>query len=121
MNKLNVVNEYSGISARAKPPLLSMRENFHLTPAYARLPSAPTDSGGGGEETMGAIHSTKISGNFGPKLNGSVRSNRKSFEKTGPPFEVVLFSRSDRSDFWLNGSRPKLGRGRIQDMHLAFF
>ena len=30
---------------------------------------------------MGAIHSTKLSGNFGPKLNGSVRSNRKSFEK----------------------------------------
>ena len=54
----------------------------------------------------GAIHSTKISGNFGPKLNGSVRSNRKSFEKTGPPFEVVLFSRSDRSECWLNGSRP---------------
>ena len=52
------------------------------------------------------IHSTKISGNFGPKLNGSVRSNRKSFEKTGPPFEVVLFSRSDRLEFWLNGSRP---------------
>ena len=55
----------------------------------------------------GAIHSTKISGNFGPKLNGSVRSNRKSFGKTGPPFEVVLFSRSDRSEFWLNGSRPE--------------
>ena len=55
---------------------------------------------------LGAIHSTKINGNFGPKLNGSVRSNRKSFEKTGPPFEVVLFSRSDRSEFWLNGSRP---------------
>ena len=55
---------------------------------------------------MGAIHSTKISGNFGLKLNGSVRSNRKSFEKTGPPFEVVLFSRSDRSECWLNGSRP---------------
>ena len=55
---------------------------------------------------MGAIHSTKISGNFGQKLNGSVRSNRKSFEKTGLPFEVVLFSRSDRSEFWLNGSRP---------------
>ena len=54
----------------------------------------------------GAIHSTKVSGNFGPKLNGSVRSNRKSFEKTGPPFEVVLFSRSDRSECWLNGSRP---------------
>ena len=55
---------------------------------------------------MGAIHSTKISGNFGPKLNGSVRSNRKSFEKTGSPFEVVLFSRSDRLEFWSNGSRP---------------
>ena len=49
----------------------------------------------------GAIHSTKISGNFGPKLSGSVRSSRKGFEKTGPPFEVVLFSRSDRSEFWL--------------------
>ena len=61
--------------------------------------------------SLGAIHSTKISGNFGPKLNGSVRSNRKSFEKTGPPFEVVLFSRSDRLEFWLNGSRPlSIGR-----------
>ena len=57
---------------------------------------------------LGAINSTKISGNFGPKLNGSVRSNGKSFEKTGPPFEVVLFCRSDRSEFWLNGSRPLL-------------
>ena len=46
----------------------------------------------------GAIHSTKISGNFGLKVNGSVRSNRKSFEKSGPPFEVDLFSRLDRSD-----------------------
>jgi len=55
---------------------------------------------------LGAIHSTKISGNFGPRLNGSVRSNRKSFEKTGPPFEVDHFSRSDRLEFWLNGSRP---------------
>ena len=53
-------------------------------------------------ESRGAIHSTKLSGNFGPKLNGSVRSNRKSFEKTGPPFEVVLFSRSDRLEFWLD-------------------
>ena len=65
MNKLNVVNEYSGISARAKPPLLSMRGNFLLTPVYAGLPSSRTDSGTGGEET-------------------------------------------------------KLGRGRVQDMHLAF-
>ena len=58
------------------------------------------------KNTRGAIHSTKISENFGPKLNGSVRSNRKSFEKTGPPFEVDHFSRSDRLEFWLNGSRP---------------
>ena len=49
-------------------------------------------------KTWGAIHSTKISGNFGLKLNGSVRSNRKSFEKNGPPFEVDLFFRLDRSD-----------------------
>ena len=58
-------------------------------------------------ESKGAIHSTKISGNFGPKLSESVRSNRKSFEKTGPPFEVDQFSRSNRLEFWLNGSRPK--------------
>ena len=57
-------------------------------------------------KVLGAILSTKISGNFGLKLNGSVRSNRKSFEKTGPPIEVDHFSRSDRSEFWLNGSRP---------------
>ena len=30
-----------------------------------------------------AIHSTKISGNFGLKLNGLVRSNRKSLEYSG--------------------------------------
>ena len=59
-------------------------------------------------ETQGAIHSTKICGNFGPKLNGSVRSNGKSFEKTGPPSEVDHFSRSDRLEFWLNGSHPYL-------------
>ena len=64
---------------------------------------------------MGAINSTKISGNFGPKLNGSVRSNRKSFEKTGPPFEVVLFSRSDRLEFWLNGSRPRNLFAKVTD------
>ena len=48
----------------------------------------------------------QISGNFGPKLNGSVRSNWKRLENAGPPFEVDHFSRSDRSEFWLNGSRP---------------
>ena len=55
----------------------------------------------------GAIHSTKISGNFGPKLNGRVQSNRKNFEKTGKPFEVDHFSRSDRLEFWLSGLHPE--------------
>ena len=53
----------------------------------------------------GAIDSTKISGDFGPKLNGSFWSNGKSFEKTGLRFEVDHFSPSDRSEFWLNGLR----------------
>ena len=66
-------------------------------------------------DTSGVIHSTKISGNFGPKLNGSVRSNRKSFEKTGPSFEVDHFSWSDRLEFWLNGSHPStLSLVRVQ-------
>ena len=52
---------------------------------------------------QGSIHLTKICGNFDPKLNGSVRSNRKSFDIIGPPFEVDHFSRSDRSEFWMNG------------------
>ena len=71
-------------------------------------------------KTMGAIHSTKISGNFGPKLDGSVRSNRKSFEKTGPPLEVVHFSRSDRLKFWVTGSRP-LSQGLFSLRSLLFF
>ena len=71
-------------------------------------------------KTRGAIHSTKISRNFGPKLNGSVRSNRKSFEKTGPPFEVDHFSRSDRLEFWLNGLRPRFKKARrYRSVHLA--
>ena len=55
---------------------------------------------------MLSVDRARISGNFGPKLNASVRSNRKSFEITGPPFEVDHFFRSDRSEFWMNGSRP---------------
>ena len=55
--------------------------------------------GGGGSET-------KVSGNFGPRLNGSVQSNWKSFEKTGPLFEMDHFSWSDWLEFWLNGSYP---------------
>ena len=40
----------------------------------------------------------KISGNFGPKQNGTVLSKRKMFGKEGPPFEVDRFFRMDRSD-----------------------
>ena len=79
---------------------------------YTRKLCAPTRS----SEKTAALESVNtrvgsIRPNFpeilGPKLNGSVRSNRKSFEKAGPPFEVVgYFSRSDRTEFWLNGSRP---------------
>ena len=47
---------------------------------------------------QGMIHSSKISGNFGLKENGSVRSNRKSFEKSSSAFEVDLFSWLDQSD-----------------------
>ena len=31
----------------------------------------------------------------------------KVSKKKGPPFEVDHFSRSDRLEFWLNGSRPE--------------
>ena len=41
--------------------------------------------------TVGAFHSTKISGNSGPKLNGTVLTNREIFGKEGPPFEVHRF------------------------------
>ena len=46
----------------------------------------------------GTFHSTKMSGNFGLKLDGTIRSNRKSFENIGPPLEVDHFFRLDRSD-----------------------
>ena len=38
-------------------------------------------------QTWGAIHSTKISGNFGPKLRFGPAQPKK-FRKTGSPFEV---------------------------------
>ena len=40
----------------------------------------------GNSYSLGGIHSTRISGNFGLKLNGSVLSNRKSVEKHRPTF-----------------------------------
>ena len=50
-------------------------------------------------DTLCAIHSTKISGNFGPKLNGSVQSKQRSLKNSGPPFfKVDHVSQSDRSN-----------------------
>ena len=40
----------------------------------------------------------KFTGNFDLKLNGSVWSNPKSFEKISPPFQVDLFSQLDQSN-----------------------
>ena len=51
-----------------------------------------------GNRNRGIFHSTKMSGNFGLKLNRTIRSNRKSFENIGPPLEVDHFFRLDRSD-----------------------
>ena len=65
------------------------------------------------------LYSSKIFGNFGSKVNGSVRSNRKSFEKTGPHFEVEHFSRSDRLEFWLNGSRLLVFKRRQKNLQIA--
>ena len=61
---------------------------------YALTRPPPPGRGGGAYERVG----TKSSGKFGLKVNGSVRSNRKSFENSAPPFEVDFFSRLDRSD-----------------------
>ena len=66
--------------------------NFALTSLLSDWRFCPISITG---DSMGAIHPTKISG---PKLNGSVRS--------GKVVEVDHFSQSDRSEFWLNGSRP---------------
>ena len=51
--------------------------------------------------TLGPTHSTKISENFG----------QNSMDRFGPTGKVskklVFFSQSERSEFWLNGSRPQ--------------
>ena len=49
-------------------------------------------------QTQGAFHYAKISGNFGPNVNGTVRLRRKFSSQSGPPPEVVLFDRSVRTD-----------------------
>jgi len=48
--------------------------------------------------TKGAFHYTKISGNLGRNINGTLQSRRKLFGKSGPPPELVLFDWSVRSD-----------------------
>ena len=54
---------------------------------------------------LDAIHSTKIIGSCQNSMD-RFGSDRKRFEKIGPPIEVDHFSRSDRLEFRLNGSRP---------------
>ena len=41
-----------------------------------------------GCQFLGAYHSIKIAGNFGPKLNETVQSNWKILGKEDAPFEV---------------------------------
>ena len=48
--------------------------------------------------SLGAFHYAKISGNFGPNVNGTVRPRWKFSGQSGPPPEVVLFDRSVQSD-----------------------
>ena len=74
MNKLNVVNKYSGISACAKPPLLSMQENFLLTSAFTGPPPpALTNSEGGGEKTkLGTGRESQICTLRLPKVSQSI-------------------------------------------------
>ena len=51
-----------------------------------------------GGSIKGAFHYAKITGNLGPNVNGTVRSRWKFSGQSGPPPEVVLFDRFDRSD-----------------------
>ena len=74
---------YSNIQRETLGAVGGGLEKFHYF-----VPSTQTTN------PLGAIHSTKISGNFGLKLNRSVRSNRKGFQKIIPPFEVDHFCRS---------------------------
>ena len=49
------------------------------------------------------IQTTKMSGNFGPKLNGSVQSNRKSFEKLVHLLRWTTFPGQTRRNFgWMD-------------------
>ena len=70
------------------------------------------------EDIEGAIHSTKISGHFGPKLNGLVPSNQKSFEKTGPPSSVGPVRLKIYHSIWL---LPKLSQFPVPRFSLFLF
>ena len=88
---------------------------------YPGVPSTPRPPPNK-DASKGAIHSTKISGNFGPKLNGTVWSNQKSFEKqvhllglTQPPPQALRFShgRGER-ETRVTGDEPQGTMGRVQ-------
>ena len=87
-----------------------MRENFVTKTVNAR-PSVQTSAKLEGR-LFGRNPFDQISGNFGPKLNGPVRSNRKSFEKTGPPLEVDHFSRYDGLEILVEWIAPFKGGER---------
>ena len=75
--------------------------------------------------TLGVIDSTKISGNFGPKLYGSVWSNQKSFKKTGLSFEVDHLSRSAVRPVgilveWIEPFRPLKATVNVVTTKLAY-
>ena len=55
---------------------------------------------------MGAIHSSKISEISVQNSMERFSPSGKVKKKTGPPFEVDYFSRSDQLEFWLNGLHP---------------
>ena len=69
------------------------------------------------DHTLGAFHSTKISGNSSPKLNGTVLSNRNIFGKEGPPFEVDRLFRP----LILIGNYCTIGKIRLSSTSLSYF
>ena len=85
------------------------KQSYHpmQTPFSARLGDCAQNNDprlGGGEKSLGTrlrsqdLLGTYEAGSIQQKLNGSARSKRKSFEKSGPPFEVANVFRLDRSD-----------------------
>ena len=67
--------DHSWFGQRTAPVRIDPSFTYLANPSVCKMGNASSS-----ERLNGAIQTTKISGNFGPKLNGSVQSNRKSFE-----------------------------------------